>query len=276
MKSHLAVYDLATRSYQDLLIRDGLFEAPNWTPDGQTLIVNSNGLLYRVPQAAPALIPIDTGFATRLNNDHGIAPDGSRLIICDKTEHGKSSIYWLPLCGGTPQPVTAWQPSWWHGWSPDGTMIAYAAQRGTDPTIQIYTCPLAGGAETCLTRGFTHCDGPDYSPDGQWIWFNGERDGAMQLWRMHPDGSRLMPMTQDERVNWFPHPAPDGQHVLYLSYEPGTSGHPAGLPVQLRLLAADGGEPEVLANIRGGQGSINTPCWAPDSRHFAFCHYPEL
>ncbi|HPQ96557.1 MAG TPA: hypothetical protein PLN94_13300, partial [Thiolinea sp.] len=219
---------------------------------------------------------LDTGFATRINNDHGISPDGSRLIICDKTMHGSSSIYWLPVSGGTPQPITARQPSWWHGWSPDGCRIAYAARRGADPRIRIYTCLLNGDEETCLTRDFDHCDGPDYSPDGQWIWFNGERDGTVQLWRMHPDGSRLMPMTHDRRVNWFPHPSPDGKQVLYLSYPPGTRGHPPELPVQLRLLPAEGGEPEVLAAIRGGQGSINTPCWAPDSRRFAFFHYPEL
>ena len=44
----------------------------------------------------------------------------------------------------------------------------------------------------------------------------------MQLWRMRPDGAALEQMTDDERVNWFPHPSPDRRHVLYLAYEPGS------------------------------------------------------
>ena len=32
-------------------------------------------------------------------------------------------------------------------------------------------------------------DGPEYSPDGQYIYFNSERTGSMQIWRMKPDGS---------------------------------------------------------------------------------------
>ena len=75
---------------------EGRVEAPNWSPDGSYLLVNSEGRLYRLPLAAPELLPVDTGFATRLNNDHGISPDGKTLMICDKTETGKSCIYRLP------------------------------------------------------------------------------------------------------------------------------------------------------------------------------------
>jgi Tol biopolymer transport system component len=111
--------------------------------------------------------------------------------------------------GGTPRRITRHVPSYWHGWSPDGATLAYVGKRSAG--FDIYTCPVEGGTETCLTAGFEHCDGPDYTPDGQWIWFNGQKDGRMQLWRMRPDGSALEQMTDDERVNWFPHPSPDGE-----------------------------------------------------------------
>ena len=32
-------------------------------------------------------------------------------------------------------------------------------------------------------------DGPEYSPDGKYIYFNTDRTGKMEIWRMHPDGS---------------------------------------------------------------------------------------
>ena len=83
-------------------------------------------------------------------------------------------------------------------------------------------------------------------------------------------------MTQDERVNWFPHPSPDGKHVLYLAYEGGTTGHPADRNVELRLMPSSGGKPQVLLAFNGGQGSINVPCWSPDSLEFAFVRYAPV
>ena len=80
-------------------------------------------------------------------------------------------------------------------------------------------------------------------------------------------------MTNDRRVNWFPHPSPNGKHILYLAYKirhPRTSGDAKR---RLRLILAAGGEPKTLLGITGGQGTMNVPCWAPDSRKFAFVSY---
>jgi Tol biopolymer transport system component len=272
MRSELAIHDLSTGQVEMALQTGRLIEAPNWTPDGRALIVNGDGRLFRVAlDGSPDLVEIDTGFATRLNNDHGISPDGKTLAISDSTEEGKSCVYTLPIDGGAPMRITAHVPSYWHGWSPDGTMLAYVGKR--DAGFDIYVCPASGGEETRLTSGFEHCDGPDYTPDGEWIWFNGKQDGRMQLWRMRPDGSALERMTDDERVNWFPHPSPDGRTILYLAYENGVEGHPRDHDVELRAMPASGGLPEVLLGLYGGQGSINVPCWAPDSTRFAFVRY---
>ena len=80
-------------------------------------------------------------------------------------------------------------------------------------------------------------------------------------------------MSGDERVHWFPHPSPDGALVLYLAFPPGTEGHPRGREVELRLMPAEGGPPEVVESFWGGQGSINVPCWAPDGSAFAYMAY---
>ena len=271
MNSRVSIYDLHTDTVDLVLKIDRHLEAPNWTPDGKALIVNGGGRVFRLELSAPALEQIDTGFAVNLNNDHGLSPDGKTLAISDKTAFGKSCIYIVPISGGEPKQITENVPSYWHGWSPDGSMIAYAAKR--QDAYQIFVCPADGGNETQLTRDFDHCDGPDYTPDGQWIWFNGERHGSVQLWRINPAGGTPEQMTDDERVNWFPHPSPDGERILYLAYEPGTTGHPANRNVQLRLTHAEGGKPRILRELFGGQGTINVPCWAPDSRRFAFVEY---
>jgi TolB protein len=36
------------------------------------------------------------------------------------------------------------------------------------------------------------------------------------------------------------------------------------------VMPAGGGPSKVVAYLYGGQGTINTPSWAPDSRHLAF------
>ena len=41
------------------------------------LIYNSGGRIFRMPVAGGTPQAIDTGFATRCNNDHGVSPDGT-------------------------------------------------------------------------------------------------------------------------------------------------------------------------------------------------------
>ncbi len=271
MTSELCIFDLAKGTATVILTTPRLIEAPNWTPDGAELIVNGDGLLFRVNLAEPALQQIDTGFATRLNNDHGISPDGRMLVISNHTVIGQSCIYALPMAGGIPARVTGNTPSWWHGWSPDGRTLVYTAVR--EGLFGIYAIAVAGGDEVCVTAGGGHHDGPDYTPDGAWIWFNSDQGGSMQLWRVRPDGTDRQRMTDEATVNWFPHPSPDGRHVLYLAYPPETEGHPRDHDVELRLMPAGGGPSTLLTALFGGQGSINVPCWSPDSRHFAFVRY---
>ena len=273
MQSQVVIHDVETGAEAVVFTSDRHIEAPNYLPGDTGLLVNSAGRLHRIPLEAPALEPVDTGFAVNLNNDHGVSPDGRRIAISDKTETGKSCVYVLPIGGGTPHRVTQEVPSYFHGWSPDGSMIAYPGFRGAE--AEIFTCPAKGGSERQITFGFDHCDGPDYTPDGEWIWFNGEKDGAVDLWRVRPDGTDLEQMTFDAAVNWFPHPSPDGRHVLYLAYAPGTVGHPANRDVELRLIPTGGGESRRLVRLFGGQGTINAPCWALDSRRFAYVRSVE-
>lgn len=247
-------------------------EAPNWAPDGTNLYFNSRGRLYRIPVTGGEGQVIDTGFATRCNNDHGISPDGTQLVISDQSQGDRHSrIYTLPIGGGTPRRITDLAPSYWHGWSPDGRTLVYCAERKGE--FDIYTIPSAGGAETRLTTAPGLDDGPDYSPDGQFIYFNSDRSGRMQIWRMNSDGTQQQPVTTDEWNNWFPHPSPDGKWIVFLSYEPEVKGHPENQDVMLRLLSRQTGRIEVLAKLFGGQGTINVPSWSPDSRRLAFVSY---
>ncbi len=247
------------------------FEAPNWTRDGQTLYFNGGGKLYRVPAAGgtPEIVP--TGDVI-VNNDHGLSPDGKLLAISGRIGKGESQIYVLPALGGTPRLVTPNTPSYWHGWSPDGKVLAYCASRKDE--YDIYTVPAEGGQETRLTTAPGLDDGPEYSPDGAFIYFNSERSGLMRIWRMRSDGSAQEMFSRGpDSADWFAHPSPDGKWIVYLSYDPSVKGHPANKDVTLQRVPAEGGVPRTIATLFGGQGTINVPSWSPDSRRVAFVSY---
>ena len=273
MRSSLEIYTLATATTAVVLQADNVIEAPNWHPDGKSLLINGGGRLFSVPLAAPAMEPVDTGAAIKCNNDHGISPDGKTIVVSSHHAGNGSQIYAMPATGGDLRLITPDAPSWWHGWSPDGARLAYVAARGGRRVIDVYTIGVEGGAELRLTAGEGHCDGPDYSADGQLIYYNCDRDGHAQIWVMNADGSDQRKLFADDCVNWFPHPSPDGLHVLYLAYPPGTLGHPADLAVALCLMDPEGGNRRRVIEMTGGQGSINVPCWAPDGSAFAFVRY---
>ncbi len=251
------------------------FEAPNWLPDGKSLIFNSEGRIHRISATGGTPEPIDTGFATRCNNDHGLSPDGKMLAISDHSQGDhRSRIYTLPITGGEPALITPKAPSYWHGWSPDGRTLAYCAERNGE--FDIYTIPAGGGDEVRLTSTKGLDDGPEYSPDGKWIYFNSDRTGTMQIWRMAPDGNGQEALTSDEFNNWFPHPSPDGKWLVFLSYEKDVTGHPPDRDVCLRRMSLANRKIDVIARFRGGQGTINVPCWSPDGKRIAFVTYQSI
>jgi TolB protein len=250
----------------------GRIEAPNWTHDGGTLLFNRNGRIERMPAGGGKPEAIDTGFATRCNNDHGISPDGKWLVVSDQSqEPHKSLIYILPFAGGTPRRITENSPSYWHGWSPDGKTLAFVGERSGE--FDIYSSSTAGGAETRLTTAKGLDDGPEYSPDGEYIYFNSERTGKMDIYRMRPDGREQEPVTSDEYNNWFPHLSPDGTQMVMLSYEKDVKGHPENKDVMLRLMSLKDKKITVLTKLFGGQGTINVPSWSPDGSKLAFVSY---
>ena len=263
---------MAAGASRVVLESDAVIEAPNWHPDGTRLLVNGGGRLFWVPLDAPALVPLDTGFADRCNNDHGISPDGKTIVLSHHRGRG-AEMFLVDAAGGEPRLISPEAPSWWHGWSPDGLRHAYVAARGESRVIDVYTIGVDGGDETRLTHGEGHCDGPDYSADGAQIYYNCDRDGHAQIWVMTVDGSGQRKLFADDHVNWFPHPSPDGKHVIYLAYPPGTEGHPKDLPVAICVMDPAGGNRRRLMEFNGGQGTMNVPNWAPDGTAFAYVRY---
>ncbi len=255
----------------------GRFEAPNWMPDGKYLLFNMDGSLYKIPIEGGDLVKLNTDFANRLNNDHGISFNGKLLAVSnqkDGPEGSGSAVYILPLKGGVPRLITEETPSYWHGWAPTNKEVIYVAIRDGKKVYNIYKNSIKGGKEVALTdiKDGEHVDGCEYSPDGKYIYYNGNHTGTMQIWRMKPDGSGREQLTFDSYNDWFPHISPDGRWIVMISFSPevDANSHPSYKRVMLRLMPVSGGEPDVIAYLYGGQGTINVPSWSPDSKQIAF------
>lgn len=278
-QSILEIYDVETGTRTIVKEFDYLIEAPNWSSDGKFLVYNSNGRVFKLDLETKESSEIETDFVDDCNNDHVLSPDGKSIAVSHGTkEDKKSRIYTVPLIGGVPRLITPMAPSYLHGWSPDGKELAYCAfrDRGNGYEVDIWAICAEGGDEWQLTQNAGFNDGPEYSPDGKHIWFISTRSSLMQCWRMDRDGGNPTQMTFHPRNNWFPHVSPDGKQVVYLSYSReglDPNEHLPNMPVQLRLMNADGSDDRKILDFFGGQGSINVNSWHPDSRHLAFVRY---
>lgn len=282
--AHLEILNVFTGQLEVVHSSPEQFEAPNWLPDHRTLLVNvsgpgaNKGRLQTFDLVTKKTASFDTGFATRNNNDHVLSIDGKQLGISHHSadDDGRSVIYKLPASGGTPVRVTPNAPSYFHGWSPDARWLVYTGGRKETPggpdKYDIYKISADGGEEIRLTNSPGLSDGPEFSPDGKYIYFNSTRSGLMQLWRMKPDGSAQEQITNDEFNNWFPHVSPDGKWIVFISYgqDVKPADHPYYKHVYLRIMPANGGTPRVIGYVFGGQGTINVPSWSPDSTRIAF------
>ena len=278
IESELVLLNVNTGKEKVILREKRHFEAPNWSRDGKFLIINSNGKLEKISVKGRKLGVIDTGFADNCNNDHGLTFDGKWLIISHNDSRvsssgGNSRIFILPVSGGVPRLITSNYPSYWHGVSPDNEWVTYCAMRNGE--WDVYKTHVITDEEIRLTDAVGLDDGPEYSYDGQWIYFNSHRTGRMHIYRMRPDGSDQTQLTFDDYDNWFPHPSPDNKNVVYISYiEDQKGGHPFGKDVKLRIINVDTKETkDVTPVFYGGQGTLNVHSWSPNGDNIAYVRY---
>jgi TolB protein len=290
LRSHLFVYDLRTKSSREIYTSDSIWEAPNWSPDGKYLIANSKGAIYRLDlesdgTAKPQKLALPEEY--RCNNDKALSPDGSKLAFSASVgAKNGSQVFVADADGSNVKQMTQETPSYFHGWSPDGKMLAFVAQRNNSGQYDIYAMPVSGGAEQRLTSNIHQDDGPDYSPDGKWIYINSDRSGKQAIWRFPaegagPDDTKAENVVNDSLEDWFPHISPDGRKLVYIGYPAGTPTHnPRDVHIELKLVMIDHNKvaktQKSLVQGVGGQGSMNVNSWAPDSMRFAYVTYEAL
>jgi TolB protein len=285
IQSKVSIYDISSKKVEVIYTADRVFEAPNWSPDGTFLMVNSGGDLYRLaPSAGAEPQKISLSEKVSANNDHGITKDGKKIAISGRGQGTGSQVYIANVDGSKARLTASGVPSYFHGFSPDGKWFAYTGERAGN--FDLYRMDVEGGLEERLTTHKALDDGPDYSPDGKWIYLNSERTGHNQVWRIPADGAGEKDewaehVVKSETSDWFPHPSPNGKSLVFISCPKGTRGHPPYRQVQLRVMSMPGDklkkiEPVTIVTMLGGQGTINVNSWSPDSKKFAYVSYERV
>lgn len=255
----------------------GDMQSADWAPDGKSILLWEDGRIERIPYLDPdgggPPQPIDMEGLVGCSGNFGLSPDGKVLAVsCSRLPDGAHQVYLLPAAGGGPprqltRGVTA---SFFHAWSPDGKTVAFT--RGSASHADIFTIPATGGPETRLTSDTVN-DGPVYSPDGQYIYFDSSRSGTTQIWRMRSDGSQSEQITDDESLNSSPHISPDGVTLAFLSQPPRHGG--GYRPAVLKVMRFDDGLIQRVVGLRGDRGSFSMQPWG-NPRRFAFITYQDL
>jgi dipeptidyl aminopeptidase/acylaminoacyl peptidase len=282
--SHLEVMDVATGRRRVLHSEPGSIQAPNWTLDGKLLYNSAEGVMYTYDIATGDVAELETGACRQNNNDHVLSFDGKMLALSNYAGEPRRSVAFILPASGSNAPRQITDPerghTFLHGWSPDGKKLVFTGGRKgeTGHYRNLWSVDVDTKLETALTPPGTLDDGPEYTPDGQYIYFNSVRTGTMQIWRMRPDGSQPEQVTFDEYNDWFPHISPDGKWLIYIAFpadmDPWT--HPFYRQCYVRLMPTSGGVPRTIAYIYGGQGSMNTPCWSLDGKRIAFVTNSKL
>jgi hypothetical protein len=157
----------------------------------------------------------------------------------------------------------------WAMWSPDGREIVAGAKTGLELlTVSNGSVRNVGAGAAGEYLGAKWA--PQYSPDGQWIYFTGtavspDSRPPPQLLRVRPNDSQLGPVPGIPDISArYPAPSPDGVHLLYAS-----SYDSADVILE---------GPAKILNLQTGAVAtigfpVHAPRWSPAGNQIAYLDY---
>jgi Tol biopolymer transport system component len=110
------------------------------------------------------------------------------------------------------------QDEMYPAWSPDGTEIAFQADRD-GAHFDLWVMAADGSNQTRLTQDTNDDRHPAFSPDGSWIAFDSDREGTFDLYRFPVGGteSAIDAVTFGNRDDMEPAWTPDGEYLYFAS-----------------------------------------------------------
>jgi len=199
-----------------------------WSPDGRhiafSMFVPAEGTTLAKPPAKPE--GAEWAAPAKVIDRLYYRADGRGYL-----ETGNTHVFVLPADGGTPRQLTSgdYNHNGPLSWSPDGTRIAFSANRSPDYEYEplesdIWTVSVDDGTLARLTDRTGPDADPVYSPDGRTIAYLGFDDRKLGyqntlVYLMDADGGNQRALTADfdrsvESVAWA-----GGSNRLYVQYD---------------------------------------------------------
>ena len=228
-------------------------DAPDWSPDGRTIVFQSgrdgNQELYAVSA--------DGSGERRLTRDGAAdgepawSPDGRRIaFVSDRG--GADDLYVMHADGSHVRRLTNGLHAEWPSWSPDGASIAFSGERGG--TFDLYVVAADGSTPVRrLTGGPDDDRYPRFFPDGGLV-FESDRNGGFGLYTLAA-AARDLPVRRLRTGggdDFGPAVSRDGRWVAFVSDRDGLD--------QLFVVRRDG---TGLARLTSGRADRGAASWAP-------------
>lgn len=179
--------------------------------------------------------------------------------------------------------------------SPDGSRVVWAqskavmSQEQSEWVSQIYMARADGTGLIQLTRHEKGARAPQFSPDGQWVYFLSARSGKNNIWRIRVDGGEAEMLTDWKGAIGSYSVSPCGKFVAFTAIEESAEEEKAKKERRdfrvvdenpknhaLWVIPAEpaGDGKRTAKKIASGPFHIGNFDWSPDSRHIAFQHQP--
>jgi Tol biopolymer transport system component len=251
-----------------------------WSPDGQWLaLVSGNdqfalgaatlgnkgpSAIVLVPAVGGAPVPVTDNAA--LNVSPAWTPDGRHLLFVSNRD-GARDVYVVRLGsagmpGGRPSRLTTGLNAHSISLSADGTRLAYSVytSHANVWAISIPTDgPISADRATQVTTGNQTVEGLTVSPDGRWLYFDSDRSGNANIYRMPLGGGEPERLTTNPADDFSPDVSPNGRWVAFHSLRFGTR--------DIFVMPADGGEAQ---RVTDDPGEERFPIWSPDGQSLSY------
>lgn len=214
--------------------------------------------------SATVVPPVAEMTATLPISNTQIPALGGRVVF-HSDRSGELDIFAMNLDGSDLQQLTDapgrdFEPIW----SPDGQQVVFSSDRDDPDNAYLYIMNADGSDQRRLETSMASDQiGARWSSDGEWILFHSNPlvDGSprFDIFKIHPDGSGLVNLTNAPGNNFMGDWSPDGKRIVFVSQRDGNR--------QLYVMNADGSN---QVRITDGSWENSLPRWSPDGQYIVF------